>query len=228
MRKWYVVGALAVAAFLLPATAAGAGQGPSTLPPDARQAGWGYEELSEAWWQWAVSFPADTSPVADPTGALCQLGNRPVVFGETVPVFFLAGTTGGPTTRQCQIPLGAKIFIPAVNIEDSLVEADSGGTIEGAREVVTSVVDTAFGLNATLDGRPVGTVRAQALDGFPIDWAPNNPFGVTPGLTVAVADGYYTWLPPLTPGEHTLTVGGSVLFGGTPFTVSVTYNLTVG
>lgn len=229
MRKWFVVVALAVVALLLQAPVAAAGQRPRTLPPGAKQAGWGYKELSAAWWQWAASYPAEVNPVADPTGEDCQLGNRPEVFGKKVPVFFLAGTTGGPTTRRCHIPKGAKIFIPAVNIEDSLVETDSGGTIEGARQVVTSVMDTAFDLHATLDGRAVGTVRAQALRAFPICWAEDNPFGVTPpGLTKAVADGYYTWLPPLAKGHHTLTVGGSVIFGGSPFSTTVTYNLTVG
>jgi hypothetical protein len=226
MRIRYLVAAVAIGLPLLQVPIAGASQGVRTFPATARHGNWGYEELSAAWWQWIASYPANVSPVADPTGEDCQLGNQPVVFGAKVPVFFLAGTTGGPTTRSCQIPNGVKVFIPAINIEDSLVEADSGGTIEGARKVVTDAADSAVDLHATLDGHPLGVVRAQALSAFPIDWAVGNPFGVTPGPTLAVADGYYVWLPPLSTGSHTLTVGGT--FSLYNFTTAITYNLTVG
>jgi hypothetical protein len=53
-------------------------------------------------------------------------------------------------------------------------------------------------------------------------------FGLPSGrYEPAVADGFYLLLPPLTPGPHTLTFGGSGNLAG-PFTQSVVYHLTVG
>ena len=223
MRKFLLLAAVALMLAGVQTTAASAGtvQG---MPPRAHVGHWGYSELSAAWWQWAASYPRSINPVPDQTGKNCGLGDRPLLFGQRVPVFFLAGNQGGKTVRTCSIPRGRKIFIPVINIEDSLTEPDSGGTLAGAIQVVTSTMDLVTQKQAWLDGHAVRVVRTQALCGFPINWVANNPFGVIPGPTTAVADGYYVWLPPLSTGSHTLTVAGSV----PGFSLQVTYHLTVG
>ena len=61
------------------------------LGPD-EQVGWVTQgEWSRRWWEWALSFSNDISPVADRTGAQC--GNR-----QGGDVFFLAGTYGTART----------------------------------------------------------------------------------------------------------------------------------
>src|SRR2546426_11911178 len=75
---------------------------PGVLPPHSHSYGKTYAEWSEVWWQWALSFPAATNPIADLTGADCALGQTgPDAFPVERPVWFLAGTFGSPATRTC-------------------------------------------------------------------------------------------------------------------------------
>jgi hypothetical protein len=63
---------------------------------------------------------------------------------------------------------------------------------------------------------------------FVFNFGSDNLFGLPAGrYEPAVADGFYLLLPPLTPGPHTVTFGGSGNVAG-PFTQSVVYDFTVG
>jgi hypothetical protein len=57
-----------------------------------------YKQLSAQWWQWALSIPVDSNPLADPTKNDCMVGQG----GSD---WFLAGVFGGSSaTRACTIP----------------------------------------------------------------------------------------------------------------------------
>lgn len=82
----------------------------SPLPVDAAVAGMSQPELTRQWWQWAGSFDADKSPVADVTGERCGAG-------QEGPVWFLAGTYGSrPTHRTCRMPAGKYVFFRSSTI----------------------------------------------------------------------------------------------------------------
>src|SRR5262249_488075 len=55
------------------------------------------------------SIPFAVNPVLDHTGLDCAMG-------QSGPVWFLAGTNGFSTTRNCLIPAAKMIFFPIVNL----------------------------------------------------------------------------------------------------------------
>src|SRR5438034_7507958 len=65
--------------------------------PSEKYAGKSYGQWSAAWWQWAADISEPNSPVTDSTGANCAVNQRG-------PVWFLAGNTGGTTSRTCTVP----------------------------------------------------------------------------------------------------------------------------
>ncbi len=60
-----------------------------------------------AWWQWAVSIPLASNPLADETGQYCGVGQRGGYW-------YLAGNFGGDTTRSCTVPKGVKLLVPII------------------------------------------------------------------------------------------------------------------
>jgi hypothetical protein len=235
MRKRLVVllTGIATALALTASPAAAAPSSPVVIPP----AGGSYNNLSVAWWKYALEQPNATTPLLDPTGAGCRTG-------QSGPVFFLVGTAGnGLATRdQCTVPLGKQLYFPLVNAFDVHTPGDGLDTPElvwnDLQVTLGFRVDSLF---ATVDGKSVtnldpATSRYRACAGpsagcapaFSFDFGASNLFGLAAGrYEPAVADGFYLLLPPLAPGPHTITFGGSGNLGGS-FTQSVVYHLTVG
>jgi hypothetical protein len=92
-------------------------EGANTMPydPGLKVFGNTYSEWAEAWTDWAYSYPFETSPITDETGANCAQGQKG-------PVWFLAGsffntpdTEIVPIERDCTIPGGKALFFPIVN-----------------------------------------------------------------------------------------------------------------
>jgi hypothetical protein len=71
-----------------------------------------YAEWSAAFWQYALGQPTTSNPLADPTGANCQVD-------QSGQVFFLAGTfDGSAVVRDCVVPAGKTLFFPVITIID--------------------------------------------------------------------------------------------------------------
>lgn len=83
----------------------GGNTNPGILPPQSKPYGKTYGQWGADWWRWALSIPADSNPILDPTGASCGLG-------QSGPVWFLAGTGGAAVTRECSVPAGRALFSP--------------------------------------------------------------------------------------------------------------------
>lgn len=64
--------------------------------------------LAGRWWQWAMSAPADASPVRDRTG-------EHAAWNQPDDLWFLAGTYGGHVERRCVIPSRTPLFFPVLN-----------------------------------------------------------------------------------------------------------------
>ena len=119
VKRW-VVFACAMSAFALalavlnsPVAAGDKGDSnPRVIPLHEKVGGMSYGEWSGAWWRWAYSFPADTNPVSDTTGAFAGLG-------QTEKVWFLAGTwlspDPTPIVRTVTIPPDKPLFFPIFN-----------------------------------------------------------------------------------------------------------------
>jgi hypothetical protein len=167
--------------------------------------------LTASWWQEFVAIAGSNSLDR------CDVGTGKIVF--------LAGTTGGTATRSCSTDKAKTFLVPLINVECSEAEGN-GTTFEELRECAKGFADDFTDLTLVVDGQAVSNLdrlRVQAESTFTsVD---NNVFGI-PAATDSkfAADGYWA-LVKLTPGEHTITFGGSYPPGD--FTTLVTYDLFV-
>jgi hypothetical protein len=220
---------------------------PGVLPPQSKPYGMSYGQWSEAWWQWVFRVPVpqanrEAHPLFDTTGVNCGVG-------QEGPVWFLGGGFGPSTiVRNCTMPAGKAIFFPILNSERDNAQGRYARTVEDMRLSAITRQDAVADLAAELDGEAITNIadyRISTLDtpmpfgftvpeenllnrngGYPV---PAGSCYVPIGLTecvpyVAVNDGYYLMLAPLSPGEHVLHFSGTLL---PTFHLDVTYYLTV-
>lgn len=204
---------------------------PRVAPPNSMPYGKSYSQWGGEWWKYMFSFPADTNPVSDPTGANCALD-------QSGPVFFLAGTISSSIVRdECAVPAGKALFFPIVNFVGAVPE--DGATPQEVQDLVTFVTNYFDELWVSVDGAPLQNLWSyRASQFFPFTGAIDNPFDTscgTPGTCYegyhesGFTDGYWIFLFPLPPGAHTINFGGhfNLPDWGWEFTVDVTYHLTV-
>lgn len=187
------------------------------------------------WMRWAMLQPAATGSIADQTGEQCGLG-------QDGPVWYLAGTFGGPVERACDIPAGKQLYFPLVNTwsvfpsEYYPSEASIEAELPWIEAWQQEVFDDTCALTLRLDGQDLipefDTMRealdVQVLAPFEVEldeahWAAEWFAG---GVMPAVGRGYYVRLQPLTPGDHVLEFGGELCDNA--FSVSARYELHVG
>jgi hypothetical protein len=210
----------------IPMTAAFAGQG--TLSTSDLSV------LSGQWWQWALSIPTSVNPVSDATGEYCMVGQQGSIW-------YLAGNfTGAPAvTRACSVPGDAALFFPVINnvqfdSPNLCGQGNESFSVKQLRENIKSFVDDAYGISVKVDGR---SVKKDLIVRFksPQFWTAlpaDNFFGGSPSCPAgiyspSVSDGYYLALNPMKPGAHTIHIQAQSVSNGSPFTIDVTYNLTV-
>jgi hypothetical protein len=191
-----------------------------------------FRQLSAEWWQWAFSIPVSENPILDGTGEKCVVGQRG-------PVWFLAGNTGGMTTRTCAMPEGLALFFPvfnSVNVDTPNVcgQGPERIPVEDLRAAIAAIIDGATNLLVEVDGEPIEKLPRVQSKVFAVALPEDNfsdegcaPFGGVPAgvYAPAVADGYYVQLKPPEVGNHTLHIHAENPSAG--FTLDVTYSLTV-
>jgi hypothetical protein len=183
-------------------------------------------EWTSYWWKYVLSFPADTNPLADPTGSNCTVG-------QSGPVFFLAGTSGGSIVRNdCVVPSGKAILFPVVNVIAAVPE--DGTTFDEIKSLATNYMSHTVTVDASIDGVKVDNLMANYR--FP---SPSFSFnGANPGIfdpyyegqhKIAFSDGWWVMLAPLQPGAHRIYFKGHLVDPDyrANFTTEVTYNLIV-
>jgi hypothetical protein len=199
----------------------------------------GFSNLTARWWTWVTAQPAvkdgdtNTFPILDTTGKYAAVDQESGI-GPANKYFFLVGTFGGPATRNVTVPRGKALFFPIVALETDNAVSPLPPTpfkVPELKKQAKDVIDTTTEHTATFDGKSVDTFRVTspvfdytvpAKDSF---YAFNGQTGPQFEGTIrpAVSDGYWSYIPPPTPGSHVLKFKG-VLTG---LTVEVTYNLTV-
>ena len=192
------------------------------------------KELTEAWWTWALAVPSPMEDDYSSPDARCE--------GDFVDgVFFLAGTsplvqTDGDATRTCTVPADTALLFPAIN---AFCTEDEPDYPQCARRTVNTALANGETF-ATLDGEDL-KIRRLATGPFTLILPEDNIFDCLlpecdplvdlggPYEHRAISDGLWVYLPQgLEPGEYTLQFGGtSVDAFGEPFSVNVTYELTV-
>lgn len=181
---------------------------------------------AEAWSKYIYETPAATNPLHDATGALAA-ANQPKG------VFFLAGSDStGKVDRTVTIKPGTKVFIPVLTTIWITLPTDEPITISQIREFNDQSMDSVVGAFATIDGKAVKDVASHREQdpnpkGFTVNLPADNIFGVPAGAYPKSAiDGIFVMAQPLTPGEHTIHFGGTIVAAGN-FTLDVTYHVNV-
>ncbi len=233
-----LVAGLVLAALVVVPAAAGPRNGnanAAVVPVNARVNRLTYEQWSAAHWQWLFSMPGDAHPLAD---------TAPAETNQTHPVYFLGGTftsteeggvVVGRADRTISVPRHTYLFFPLLDVEASDIEGN-GETEAELRAVANFLADfiDPDDLFLTIDGKPVTNLDAYRVESplFPIGPLPDgNVLGVPAGTTgIAVSDGYFAMLKPLSVGKHTLRFGGFVdltEIGGPLFMLDIKYEVTV-
>ena len=209
---------------------------PHLWPPNSKPYGKTYNQWAANWWKYVLSFPGASSPLNDPTGVNCG-------DGQSGPVFFLVGTTGGPAVRdECVVPPGKSIFFPIIDFVCAVPEdGDTAQDIKDLCSYVTNYVDL---VEVSIDGVPMPNLLAEnrfPTSIFSFTGAIDNPFefscsGRPPGECYegyhdfGFSDGYYVMLRPLPPGQHEITFEGHLYLPdwNWEFGDKIIYNITVG
>ena len=131
-------------------------------------------------------------------------------------VSFLVGIFSPTGQLDCTLPKGAALFLPVLNVDCSSVEAfpfNGGLTEAGQRDCATALMNTAFGIAASVNNAPVaniGRYRAVSPQFSFGPLPPSNALGVPGGSSgTAVADGVYLMIKSLPVGPHTVTIHGT-------------------
>lgn len=186
---------------ILVATAAlgGIASGLQTFPAGSTPYGLPYGQWTAKWWTWAMSIPSSINPLADTTGINCAQG-------QTGPVWFLAGTTGGHAERTCTIPTGKAILFPVVNTECSYAEFPKLTSESALRQCAVSEQNNVQNAQAKVDGVLLQASQMPRVQSplFSFVFPKNNIFGAPAGPSQSVSDGIWVFLPNLAPGAHTI------------------------
>jgi hypothetical protein len=189
---------------------------PGVFPIDSRPYGLSYEDWTIKFWQWLLSIPADKNPITDTTGKLCSQDQN-----ASLPVFFLAFSTGGGATRTCDISAGKAILIPVNVVECSFAELNVK-TEEELHTCATEDESSNPQLFLSVDGREFKDLAKYRVHSRAFDIGlPNNSVIQVSGPTRAVSDGYWIILEPLSTGKHDIHFKASL---GDPTTGILTYS----
>lgn len=201
------------------------------FPPGSIVAGRTIGEWTGEWWNWTNSVPSADNPLTDPTGARANLN-------QNAAVYFVAGNTGGLSTRSFIVPGDKPLLIPLLNVtyHRTPEDVDAGGippAISGNPRAGTAPANADFveqftrtnfltsnpatSLFFELDGVaiPQGTLLGQ-LEGtrytsvIPAGSRSNVVFNEQVGSwPESYTIGYWVMLEPLGSGTHTLRFGGT-------------------
>jgi hypothetical protein len=175
-----------------------------------------YDKHAEGWLKWAMKLPWSTGPINDPTGEQCDLG-------QSGSVWYLAGTSGGPVTRSCDIPKNKALYFPLINqwmippAERVDAPEEMAEFIAFAEHYFPAKRDATCSLTLRLDGEDLRADTAELdeelwlaiYEPFKVKVNADNYAGRPGGkLPAALIAGHYAMLRPLAPGDHTLEFGG--------------------
>ncbi len=180
------------------------------LPINSHPYGKTYGQWATAWWQWALSVPADSNPVTDTTG---QFAGE----GQSGPVWFVAGTFGDSAERYFSVPAGKALLVPIHVWIFGAIAGDCEPSNPGVscdiptlRAAAAAAVSSVQTMDVFIDGQPVpdlASFRAKSPGGFDVTLPPDAVLGLPTGtFGPNVEDGYWLMLTPLQPGTHTIAI----------------------
>lgn len=205
-----VLPSVALVAISLPGQAA-------ILAPGSTIYGKTLGDWSAEWWKYIFSVPIDQNPQFNNNGE--KEGN-----GQSGSVFFLAK---GPTDqsnlveRTITISADKAIFFPILNAENDNIGRPFPLTVEELREEIAQIEVFATDMYLNINGVEVPSselfTHREISPVFGFTLPENNIYNLDDPVPAgfyepAVSDGYWIMLEPLSPGQHTLTFGGTFTF----------------
>jgi hypothetical protein len=228
---------LLAVAMIIPAYAHDHRDSPDVFPRDSVIFGRTYGEWSAAWHQWSDSMPTTKHPL---------FNSADCAEGQSGPVWFLGGSYQSAVEhRTCTVPVGKALYFPVLNIECLDVEASNGACLNATEPIFTkmrselaTIIDPAFDLEVTVDGKRVRNLKKDfrvqstvypiiTVEGGLFEFFGEGDFVLPLTTYHGVDDGIYVMLEPLPKGKHTLRFKGSSIFLGSPFSLDITYDITV-
>jgi hypothetical protein len=187
------------------------------FPPDAMPYGMTYADWAVNWWQWIASVPADQSPLTDPDGRFCDVG-------QPDQVFFLGSNFGGTSVRSCTVSADRGILLSPGGVI-CVLNLD-GETEEEVRACAEDAITTITNVVAEVDGVAVEGLADFQLTTplFTFTLPEDNVLELPAGDHQAINAGFHLLLEPLSPGEHVVHMHDEFPDG---FVSDVTYHLTV-
>lgn len=165
--------------------------------------GLSYGQWTTKWWEWCFSNPVSSNPLTDDNGNYSHLN-------QNGPVWFLCGTFGEDKfpKRRCIVPKNKGILFPVINYVYVL---DSRITTEhDLAQHVKKDIDDIVRLEVTINNSVVPVYRVGSdPQTFSLNIKEENKLGLPVGKNMAASDGYWVFLRPLSPGEHSLYFHGS-------------------
>jgi len=204
-------------------------------------AGLTQKDWSEKFWEWLLQTSDEANPLTTvgPARSWRYAGRQPTEFqkqcleqhGESV--WFIAPAPYAEINSVIQtfIPVGTWWLLVAPFIGVSAQEFyPSLDTLEKLRQNVVDVTDTVSELWTIYDGFSVPWYRINntqsliPIHNIPIKKTKNilqTDLQKTDGVIQTVQDGYWNFIPPITPGGHLLTIHSKA----PTYRVDVTYNI---
>ncbi|MFL6077558.1 MAG: hypothetical protein ACJ73S_29700 [Mycobacteriales bacterium] len=178
---------------------------PSAIPTSQVAEQW--TMVQALWWNWVARAAAGHSPVTDPDGRYCAVGQP----GNQL--WFLANAAAashGVVRRTCTVPTSNWILFPLVNLA-SVDRASCTAFLTGTQGA------------ATVDGKDVPVATARPDTAFPVAGVAGNDVTHTTAAVQRYGCGLWARLDPLPPGNHTVTIRAHAAGQA----VSVDYSLRV-
>lgn len=189
-----------------------------------------YSEWAATWWQWALQTPASVNPLLDK--GECSVG-------QSGKVWFIGGTftgSGDLIERNCTIPPGTALFFPLINAGYFAFLNDPPAQRTESYLRAQVACDAPTLLEANIDGAPVSN-PAQYFEKSPlfdVQLPKDNVLGLKESdapqllLSPSVDQGYYLFLNPLPPGNHTIQWKAKITCPvATTYEQNNTYTITV-
>jgi hypothetical protein len=178
---------------------------PGAFAIDSKPYNLTYGDWTVKFWQWLLSIPADSNPIADETGERCGENQ------SNLPVFFLAFSTGGGAIRECDVPAGKAILVPVNVVECSFKELPGAKTEEELHTCAREDESSSPTFFLSVNGREFRNLEKYRVhsEAFDLIWA-NNSIIQQSGPDRAVSDGYWIILEPLPVGEHQIRFQASL------------------
>jgi hypothetical protein len=192
---------------------AGEYNGVRILEPGSTVAGKSIGEWGGEWWRWVLGQSTPGDALTDTTGANAGVN-------QAGPVFFVAGSAGGPVERSFTVPKDKYLLFPLVNVltstNEGVDENDLISDTSGIADLIDSWTFSIDGIDVSAPGAgltalDLSTFREASPGIFDIVQADPNVFGNAPGAGRAFSDGYYVMVEPIDKGAtHQFIYGGGV------------------